>query len=146
MQLSKQSKLSQAITVTNGAAGATDVAGAVIDMLGWEGVLFIVQFGAIVANAATSIKAQHGDAANLSDAADLAGTAQTVADNDDEKTFYIDIVKPTKRYLRLFVARATQNATVSAVALQYRPRKAPSTHQATVIVGESHVSPAAGTA
>lgn len=102
--------------------------------------------GAIVSGAATSLKLQHGDAADLSDAADLAGTAQTIADDADEKIFYVDFSKPRKRYVRLYVARATQNATVaSAVAVVYGAKSAP-TSQPTGVSGETHVAPAAGTA
>lgn len=146
MQLSKRTKISQVITVTAGAAGATAINGAVIDMQGYEGVTFIIQLGAIVAGAVTSAKVQQDTVVGMGSAADLAGTNITIADSDDEKTIYIDVLKPTERFLRLVVSRATQNATLSAIAIQYGARKQPTTHQATVIVGESHISPAEGTA
>lgn len=146
LNASKEMKISQAITPTNGAAGATDINGAIFDMQDFEGNLIEVIFGAITAGAATSIKVQHGDAANLSDAADLEGTSQTIADTDDDKVFYIDLVKPTKRYGRLVVKRATQNAVVqSATYHQYGAKKTPVVH-GTNVAGETHVSPAAGTA
>ena len=105
MNLSENVKISQAITVTDGAAGTTDINGATLDMSGHGCVLMAVTFGAIVFGAVTSIKAQQGAASDMSDAADLAGSAQTIADDDDEKTFYIEIVRPTKRYVRLVVDR-----------------------------------------
>ena len=146
MNLSKNCKISHAITVTAGAAGATDIEGTTLDMAGYESVLIVVTFGAITTNAVTSIKAQQGAASNLSDAADLLGTSQTIADNSDEKTFYIDLVKPTERYVRLYVDRATQNAVVaSAHYIQYGCRNAPPSHGSNVS-GETHISPAEGTA
>jgi hypothetical protein len=145
MQLSKDVKVSQAITVTNGAAGVTDITGAVLDMADFEGVLMAITFGAIVSGAVTSIKAQQDSASGFGTAADLAGTAQAVADTDDEKTFYIDVYKPEERYVALFVDRATQNATCHATYFQYGPRKKPVTHGANVS-GETHISPAEGTA
>ncbi|HFD38541.1 MAG TPA: hypothetical protein ENJ31_01640 [Anaerolineae bacterium] len=149
MNLSKNVRISQAITPTGGAAGTTDINGATLDMQGYEGVLMVVTFGAIVAGAVTSIKAQQGAQSNLSDAADLAGTGQTVADDDDEKTFYIDLYRPTERYVRLVVDRGTQNATVAeALYIQYGQqggRKSPSSHGSNVS-GEMHASPAEGTA
>lgn len=146
MNLSKNTKISQAITVTAGAAGTTDINGATLDMQDYEGVWMVVTFGAITANAVTSIKAQQGAQSDLSDAADLAGTAQTIADTDDEKTFYIDLYKPAERYVRLVVDRGTQNAVVaSAEYIQYEPRKAPTSHGSNVS-GETHVSPSEGTA
>lgn len=145
-QLSKQGKLSIAITPTDGAAGTADINGAIIDMQGFESVLMIVTFGAITATAVTSIKAQQGAAANLSDAADLEGTAQAVADDDDDKTFYIEITRPRERYVRLVVDRGTANAVVaSATYIQHGAAKQPVSHGANVS-GETHISPAEGTA
>lgn len=146
VNLSKEVKISQAVTVTNGAAGTTDIEGVTLDMQGFEGVLILVTMGAITANAVTSIKAQQGAASNLSDAADLAGTAQTIADTDDEKTFFINVYRPQERYVRLYVDRATANAVVaSAEYIQYGARKEPTTHGSNVS-GETHVSPSEGTA
>lgn len=143
MNLSKQGKLSRVISTTDGAAGTADINGTSIDMEGFEGCLFIVTFGAIVSGAATSIKvAQSADDSTFND---LAGSAQTIADTDDEKIFYVDVYKPLDRYLRLIVDRGTQNATVTAHAIQYGARKWPTTH-GTNVSGETHVSPAEGTA
>jgi hypothetical protein len=145
-ELSKNCKITQAITVTNGAAGQTHIEGAIIDMSGWEGVLMIVTFGAITGSAVTSIKAQQGAAVLMGDAADLLGTAQAVADDDDEQTFYIDVYRPLERYVRLYVDRHTQDAVVaSAEYIQYGPRNAPYT-QVAPVSGETHISPAEGTA
>lgn len=147
MNLSKNVKISQAVTVTAGAAGATAINGATLDMAGYDGVLMVVTFGAITTNAVTSIKAQQGAASNLSDAADLAGTAQTVADSADEQTFYIDVFRPAERYVRLVVSRATQNAVVaSAEYIQYGGHKGPVASHGSAVSGETHVSPAEGTA
>jgi hypothetical protein len=145
-ELIEQVKILQAVTVTNGAAGATDINGVTLDMSGFEGVIMEVTFGAIVSGAATSIKAQQGQASNLSDAADLEGTSQTIADTDDEKTFYIALHKPRERYVRLVVKRATQNATCSARYFQYGARTLPVAAHGTAVSGEAHVSPAEGTA
>lgn len=146
MNLSKTTKLSQAVTVTAGAAGTDAIAGTTLDMSGYESVLVTCTFGAIASGAATSIKMQQGNASDMSDAEDLAGTAQTVADDADGKTFYVDLVKPTKRYVRLYVSRATQNATVAVAHYQqYGAKKLPVSHGSNVL-GEFHASPAAGTA
>lgn len=144
--LSKRTKIVQAITPTAGAAGATAINGATVDMAGWMGCLMKVTFGAITATAVTAIKAQQGQISDMSDAADLAGTAQSIADTDDDKVFYIDIYRPTERYLRLVVGRGTANAVVaSAEYILYGPRKPPSAHGANV-AGETFASPAEGTA
>lgn len=147
MQLSKNTKISQVVDATAGAAGTTDIEGDSVDMSGFEGVLFIVMMGAITTNAVTSVKAQQSSDDGSTDAfADLAGTAQTVADDDDGQVFYIDVYRPRERYVRPVIDRGTQNAVVQSVlAVQYGPRVAPTTH-GTGVNGEAHVSPAEGTA
>lgn len=144
--LAQKNKITQAIAPAAGVAGTTDINGATLDMSGFEGILMKVTFGAITASAVTSIKAQQGAASDLSDTADLLGTGQTIADTDDEKVFYIDLYKPRERYVRLVVDRGTQNAVVaSAEYEQYGARNEPVTHGSNVS-GETHISPAEGTA
>lgn len=144
MLVSKDCKISQCSTVTAGAAGTTDINATSVDMANFESVTFIVPIGTIVTGAVTSIKAQ-GSSDNSS-FSDLVGTSQTIADTDDDKTFYITINKPTYRYVRAVVDRGTQNATVGGiVAVQTDPRTVPTTH-GTSVSGETHISPAAGTA
>lgn len=147
MQLSKEVKITQAITATDGAAGTTAINGATLDMSGWEGVLMVVNMGAITASAVTSINAAQSAASNFAGDADLLGSGQSIADDDDENTYYIDVYKPSDRYVRLEVARATANAVVSsATYIQYGPRTKPNATHGSAVAGESHVSPAEGTA
>lgn len=129
------------------AAGAADVTSEAVDTQGYEGVRFMIGFGAIVGGAATSIKARQGAVANMSDGADLAGTAQTVADTDDNKVRIVDIFRPQERYVDLKTLRATQNSTIDfLIAELYGVRKAPVTQDATVAGSELHASPDEGTA
>ena len=140
----KDIKVIQATTVTAGAAGTTAINGATIDLTGVEELIILVPFGAIVANAVTSIKFQEGD--TTSPTTDVAGTSITVADDADDTTKILRIIKPQKRYGRVVVSRATQNATVGAILYICKGlRTLPATDGATV-VGETHVSPVAGTA
>lgn len=144
--LSEQVKISSAVTPTAGAANTTDIEGTTLDMSGFEGVLMIVRMGAITGGAVTSIKAQQDSASTMATAADIAGTSQTIADDDDDQTFYIDLYRPLERYVRLYVDRGTQNAVVSsATYIQYGPRKAVTTHGSNVS-GEAFAGPAEGTA
>lgn len=145
MQLIQSSKIVPCVTVAAGAAGTTAIEGSVIDFAGYDGALIIVNTGPIVANAVTSIKFQHGAASDLADATDVAGTSQTIADDDDNEVFYIDVSRPTKRYGRVYVSRATQNATVVATAVLYGSPLSPVT-QATGVNGETHVGKISGTA
>lgn len=147
LQLSKNCRISQCITTTAGAAGTSAINGSAIDMAGWEGVLFIFTFGAIVSGAVTSIKVQQDTVSGMGTAADLAGSGQTIADTDDDKTFYIDIKSPRERFVRPVVSRATQNATVGSItAIQYGARTAPTAAHGSNVAGEAWVGPAEGTA
>ena len=128
------------------ASGTADREGAVLDMNGWDGVLIVAQFGTIAAGAVTKLKAQQGAAANLSDAADLAGSSIAVADDDDSKIKYLDLWQPRERYVRAVIDKDATNACAETVTyLQYRGKFLPSTH-GTGVAGEAHLSPAEGTA
>lgn len=140
----KDNKISQCTTTTAGAAGATAINGGSVDMANFEQVTFVIPVGTIVSGAVTSIKAQGSN--DNSSFTDLAGTSQTIADTDDDKTYYINVVKPTYRYVRAVVSRATQNATIGGIiGIQSNPRTLPVSH-GTNVSGETWVSPAAGTA
>lgn len=148
MNLSKEVKLLRHSNAV--AAGTSDITpSAGVDTKEFEGCMFVVEFGEITADAVTSIKVQQSDDNGVADAySDLAGTAVAVADSADNKVFYVDIYRPRKRYLKLIVDRATQNAVLDSIlALLYGPRKLPTTHDsATVGGGETHASPDEGTA
>ena len=146
LNLAYNVKISSAITPAAGVAHTDDINGTILDMMGYEGVLVVVRFGAITTSAVTSIKMQQDTAAAMGTAADLLGTSQTVADDDDNEIFYIDLFRPTERYVRLVVDRHTQTAVVaSAEYIQYGPKAAPVT-QPTGTSGETHISPIEGTA
>lgn len=146
MEISKETKVTRVLDAI--AAGTSDQNGTVIDMQNFDSVAFIVMFGAIVAGAVTSIKAQQGTQVGGGDMADLLGTAITVADSDDTSMAILEIKRPRERYVRVVVDRGTQNATIDgAIAIQSGPRVKPTTHDATTVLGsELHASPAEGTA
>lgn len=145
MQLTHDSRIVSCVTPAAGAAGTTAITGSTIDFAGYRGGLIIVQTGPIVTGAVTSIKFEHSDNSDMSSSADVAGTAQTIADDDDNEVFYIDICFPRKRYGRLLVSRGTQNATVAATCVLYGSNVAPTT-QPSGVSGEVHVGKASGTA
>ena len=137
-QLISSTKFTPAVTVTAGAAGTTDITGTVIDTASFGGVAFIVQLGAIVAGAVTSIKVQECDTSG-GVYTDVTGLSLTIADTDDEDIRVLDYRRPKKRYVLLFVDRGTQNATVSAVAALYNAREQVTAQVAstTVVAGVS---------
>lgn len=130
------------------AAGQTTLTSDIIDMAGWAGCVFFTTVGAITSGGAQSIKAQQGAAAAMGDAADIVGSSITIADDDDGQTFAIDIANPRERYLRVVVARATQDSAFGPIyALQYGPRALPqSWAEDDALTVEVHQNPAEGTA
>ena len=137
----------KAIRVENAvAAGTSPIDTDIVDTAGYEGVVFAISLGAIVSGAATSAKAQQNTANSTSGMADLAGTAITIADTNDNNVVLVDVYRPRERYVRCLIDRATQNATVDGVvAFLYGAKKKPVTQDAT-ISAELNVSPAEGTA
>ena len=147
MQLNKAIKITRVMNAV--AAGTTVQTSSIIDMANYEGVQFIASLGALTATQVTSLKAQQGAAANMSDAADLLGTlVGPMADADSNKCLVLDIYKPAERYVRCLLNRATANAVIDGiVAIQYAPKKLPTSHDTTTVAfSESHASPAEGTA
>jgi hypothetical protein len=137
-------KVIQATTATAGAAGTTAVNGATVDMANFEEIMILVPFGAIVSGAVTSIKWQEGS--TTIPTTDVAGTNITVADTEDDTTKVLRIIKPRSRYGRVVVTRGTQNATVGAIYYILSGDRTLPAIDDTTVVGETHVSPAAGTA
>ena len=128
------------------AAGTADRTGATIDTKGWDGVLTIVQLGAIEAGGTNSVKMQQGALSNATDMADLLGTSQTIADDDDGEVVFIDLYRPGERYVRVYVDKDTSHSCAETVThILYRGKALPGTHGSGVN-GEQHNAPVEGTA
>jgi len=126
------------------AAGTSDVNSTSVDMSLYEGVAFIVEFGAITSTAVTSVKAQ-GSVDN-STWYDLESTGMTVADDDDNQVFVREVLASQYQYVRCVVDRGTANAAIdSIVAIQTGPKFLPVTQPATT-TGDVQYAPKAGTA
>ena len=148
MQLSKDVKVIRVMNAV--AAGTTDQNGSAVDMQNFEGVVFIASLGALTATQVTQMKAQQSSDNGSPDTfADLTGTlTAAMADDDDNQCIVLDIYRPRERYVRPVLLRGTANAVIDGItAIQYGPRKKPTTHDAaTVQASETHASPAEGTA
>lgn len=127
------------------AAGVTAINSAVVDMAGYDGVVFLTNSGTIAATGTATVKVQQDTVAGMGAAADLLGTSQAFVDTDDTKSVAVDIKRPGERYLRLVIARATANSDWGPIwALQYRSRQVPVTQG--LDKHEKHLSPVEGTA
>ncbi|WP_425105481.1 hypothetical protein [Ancylobacter sp.] len=114
----------------------TAIVSQVIDLAGYNGLVFAINIGVNTdTNATFAVLVEHGDQANLSDAAavpdaQLSGTealAGFTAADDDNKVRKIGYVGP-KRYVRLTITPAGNDAGnifVDAVALLFGARYAP---------------------
>ena len=136
-------KVIQCITIANGAAGTSAITGSTIDFADAEGALIAIQLGAIVTGAVTSVKFMEG--ATTSPVTDVLGTNIAITDAQDGEIVYLNIKRPGLRYGAIYVTRATQNATLSAIAYVYGNRSLPVSQVATV-TGETHLGALAGTA
>lgn len=130
------------------AAGTTAQTSSAVDTQGFDGVKFYTSFGAITADAVTSVEVQQSSDNSADTYVDLLGTNIAVAHDDDNQVVVHDIYRPRERYLKVQINRATQNAVIDGViAVLYGPNKMPTTDDAATVVGrETHVSPAEGTA
>lgn len=114
------------------AAGTTDVNGNILDTQGASSLCFLAALGPIVSGGVQSLKVQHGDQSDLSDAADIDGAVYTIGDTDDDKLCAIEVARATKRYVRIVLLRETQNCTLySVIALLGDLRKKPPANHST---------------
>lgn len=142
--------LSKATKVTRISAGATDgtgdVTSSILDMSGWEGVVFIAELGDVDDTCVLTLTCEQGDAAAMGDAAALVGTTTFTAGatDADDKVLVLEHIYPTERYVRAVLGRATANAIVdSIIAIQFGSATKPTTHDATtVIASQSYISAA----
>jgi len=143
----EDNKISILTTVAEGAAAQTTITSDALNMAGFDSACFIVPVGPVTAGAVTTMKLQQSDDDGSSDAySDVLGTSITIADSDDNKLKYLDVYRPGKQYLKIVIARATQDATVGGIfAVQYNASSLPVT-QGTDVAGERHASAAEGTA
>lgn len=109
---------------------STTTVGEIIDTQGFEGLDFGVRSGTITDGAYTTI-IEDGDAANLSDAANVSsdliiGTLPAFAASEDNVTKHFGSVSK-KRYQRISIVSTgtTAGGLFSATAIKGKPRSAP---------------------
>lgn len=118
--------------------------GAGCDMAGYEGVVFIATVSPGEA-ANFTLKAQQDSASNYATAADLLGTAVTIAIATSTDGFgAIEVKNPRERYVRpaLVCPNVGTAKAISIVSIRYGAKYLPETNSDM----ELHVNPAEGTA
>lgn len=132
-----------AIDVTNSStAGTSDVNGTIVDMSGWDGVIFVTRIPTGAAN--NRLIAQHGDQSNLGDAADIAGSGVTGTGNNHRCV--LDVYKPLKRYLRPVVKRGTSTTSADVWSIRYRGSRPNIADVVDSLTTKNLNSPSSGTA
>lgn len=119
------------VPILSYASANSDRTSEVIDTLGFDKCTIVVHFATIATNAVTQMYLAHADAASdqntLTSGANVATSAQSIADNDDNNVKYMEFI-PTKRYYQLTMDKDATNACAeSAIAYLYRAEKVPVT-------------------
>ena len=128
------------------AAGQAASASDILDMEGFEGVLFIAKVGDVTNASVLTLEAQ-SDSVNSADNMERIGDPVTHTATDateaDDGLLVLDVFKPRERYVRAVLTSATQDAVKDGViAIQYGARKVPITQGSTVLDSATLISPA----
>ena len=136
MQLTNDVK----ITVVSPAAVAatTAIDSSILDMQGYEGVMFIALTGDVTATCDLTLTAKGNSANHLTVPAPVTQKATTLftagASDADSKALVVDVYKPALRYVFANLTRATANAVIGGIiAIQYKAGNKPTTNDASVI-------------
>lgn len=137
LQTAKFTKVADSVT-----AGTSAVNGSALDMTGYLGVVFCTSYG--TAASGNTIKAQMADD-STGTFEDLTGTSVGVASSDEDVV--VQVIKPTKRYVRCVSARGTSSTQGDIWAIQFGARNIPVTNSVSgTLIAETHLSPTTGTA
>ena len=112
------------------AAGTTKRTSSIIDMSGWEGVVFVASLGTTIENGTVLVGIEQNTANTTSGMAGVAGTAaHTITAANAALTsscIVVDVHKPRERYLQCFITPAVQNAVIlGIVAIRYNGSEVP---------------------
>jgi hypothetical protein len=133
------------------AAGTTKRTSDIVDMQGFDGVMFVAGLGTIIENGTIDVFVEQDTANATTYMARLATTTVhtvTAANATLAKScIVVDVYRPQERYLQCNITPAVQNAVILGItAILYKTHKAPVTQVATalnaVIKSTSLVEPA----
>jgi len=136
MNLSKEVK----ITVVSPAATAatTAIDSDILDMSGYEGVMFIALLGDITSGCVLTLNAKSNSANSLTVPSPVTQASATYTDGSgttaDSKALMVDVYRPGLRYVFANLTRTTQNAVIGGIiAIQYSAHNRPTTQAASVL-------------
>jgi len=137
MNLSKNVKVSQIRGYY--AAGTSARTSSIIDMAGYEGVMFIANFGTIINTGTIAFKAQQNTINSASGMADISGATKTATVTSTTAAYtqscmILDVFQPVEEFLQVVITPAIQNAVIlGVVAIQYSAKDKPPTNDASVL-------------
>lgn len=136
MNLSKDVKIT--VVAAAAAAATTAITSDVLDMSGYDGVMFIALTGDVTATSVLTLTAKANSANSTSSPTPVTQKATDAftagASDADSKALVVDVFKPTLRYVFAELTRATANAVVGGIiAIQYQASNKPTSHAASVI-------------
>jgi len=136
------SNLSKAIKVTvveaAAAAGTSELVTDVLDMSGYEGVMFLAILGDVTSDSVLTLTVKGNSANSVSSPTPVTQKATDAFTADattaDSKVLFVDVYKPTLRYVFGSLTRTAANAVVGGViAIQYGATNKPTSQHASVI-------------
>ena len=119
------------------AAGTSEQKSTVLDMQGFDSVMFVLLLGDVtIADVLTLTAKSNPTSSTTGGTSEGAVAAQTDPDgtSEDNKVVVLDILRPTQRYIFADITRITANAAIDGVlAIQYNAKSMPQTQGSTVL-------------
>lgn len=107
---------------------STDGNTAILDMSGWDGVVFITPVTTATTGSVTALTVEASTTNADTYMAAITGAVATKTSPSNGTLLIVDVYRPLKRYVQGVITSATQAATFDAtIAIQYRGIKAPVT-------------------
>jgi hypothetical protein len=136
MNLLKDVKIT--VVEATAAAAQTELVTDVLDMSGYEGVMFIALTGDVTTSSVLTLTVKGNSANSVSSPTPITqkatGAFTAGASDADSKALVVDLYKPTLRYIFGSLTRTAANAVVGGIiAIQYGAHNKPTSQDASVI-------------
>jgi hypothetical protein len=146
MQLAKNVEV-RYVGAAVAAASSTDSNSTIVDMAGWDGVIFVTTVTASTATSVVTLKVEQNTANSDTGMSALSGASaaatSAVTDDLNGKTLIVSVHQPRERYVQAVRTSATANSAFGQViAILYGPRTAPTAAASTTAASADTVSPA----
>lgn len=121
-------------------AGTTEQDTSVLDMTGFDSVMFIALVGDVTSGSVITLTVKENTASSTSSPTPTAvtngatGAVTAGATDTDNKVFVVDVHNITKQYVFAALTRTTQNCVIDGViAIQYNARSMPVTLDSSIV-------------